>query len=164
MPAGRPRKPTHLKVLTGNPGKRKLPENEPAPPPQAKPPGPPAYLKDKTARKEWKRVAPILHAMKVLTLADITALAAYCTAFARWQYAEDKLAAAILIDDLVSETDNGYPVQNAYLAIANKAMEQMHKFMVEFGLSPASRSRVKTVETPKDDPMEAYLKRGKASR
>ena len=50
--AGRPRKPTELKVLAGNPGKRALPES----PQGDKPvgiPGPPASL-DKQGRAAWQ--------------------------------------------------------------------------------------------------------------
>lgn len=47
--AGRRPKPTHLKVVTGNPGKRKLNDKEPTPAKEI--PGPPAHLTD------WGKVA-----------------------------------------------------------------------------------------------------------
>jgi P27 family predicted phage terminase small subunit len=148
MPVGRPAKPTQLKLLAGNPGKRRLPENEPQPPKDLKPPGPPRYLKNKAARSEWRRISPLLHNLGLLTKIDQAALAAYCQTFARWQWAEEKLAE---LDDLVTTTDSGYPVQSAHLAIANKALELMHKFLVEFGLTPSSRTRVKAPPKPDID-------------
>ena len=48
--AGRP-KPTNLKLIEGNPGKRPLPGNEPKPKPKA--PSMPSDL-DYQAKKTWK--------------------------------------------------------------------------------------------------------------
>ena len=42
-------------------------------------------------------------------------------------------------DDQVAER---LPMQSPYLAIANKAMEQMRAMLTEFGMSPSSRTRV----------------------
>lgn len=47
--AGRRPKPTHLKVVTGNPGKRKLNDKEPTPAREI--PSPPEHLSD------WGKVA-----------------------------------------------------------------------------------------------------------
>jgi P27 family predicted phage terminase small subunit len=40
----------------------------------------------------------------------------------------------------------GVPLLSPYLTIANRAMEQMRQFLSEFGMSPASRSRIETDE------------------
>jgi P27 family predicted phage terminase small subunit len=37
-------------------------------------------------------------------------------------------------------TPSGYPIQSPYIGIATKAIEQMRKFLSEFGMTPASRS------------------------
>ena len=57
---GPPPTPTNLKLLRGNPGKRKLNTNEPDPEP-AIPPCP-SHL-DKVAKKEWRRVSKELLAL-----------------------------------------------------------------------------------------------------
>ena len=67
---GRKPKPTALKLLEGNPGKRPLNGREPVPPRAAL--KCPAWLLPE-AKKEWKRLAPALEAMGVLTMADLTA-------------------------------------------------------------------------------------------
>ena len=51
---GRKPKPTAVKVLEGNPGKRSLNTGEPKP--EKKAPRCPAWLEDE-AKKEWKRMA-----------------------------------------------------------------------------------------------------------
>ena len=64
---GRKPKPTALKKLEGNPGKRPLTELEPLPPISVL--RCPNWLLPE-ARKEWRRLAPALINMGVLTLAD----------------------------------------------------------------------------------------------
>ena len=66
---GRKPKPTALKLLEGNPGKRPINEHEPIPPKGTV--KCPTWLEPE-AKKEWKRLAPSLEAMGVLTQADLT--------------------------------------------------------------------------------------------
>jgi phage terminase small subunit len=77
------RTPTHLQVLRGNPSKRPIrPELEPLQ--TAEPPKPPRYL-TRLAAAEWRRLAPELHRLGLLTVVDVAPLAAYCQAYARWR-------------------------------------------------------------------------------
>jgi P27 family predicted phage terminase small subunit len=126
-----------LKVLDGNPGRRPLNEREPAAP-QGVPPCP-DWLSDE-ARAEWDRVIPELQMMGLLSTADRAALAAYCTAWARWVEAE---AMVKKLGTIVKSPDKGFPMKSPYLSIADQALETMRKLMVEFGLTPSSRSRIK---------------------
>src|SRR5262245_15207940 len=82
---GRKPKPTVLKVLDGNPGKRPLNEREPVAPTDE--PMAPDWLDDE-AKAEWGRVVVELRAMGLLSSADRAALAAYCTCWSRWVQAE----------------------------------------------------------------------------
>lgn len=86
MARGRRPKPTALKKLEGNPGKRPLNELEPVPPVASL--RCPNYLLPE-ARKEWRRLAPILMNLGLLTAADAVPFAGYCQAYARWREAED---------------------------------------------------------------------------
>ncbi|MEM6560029.1 MAG: phage terminase small subunit P27 family [Planctomycetota bacterium] len=134
---GRKPKPTAIKELTGNPGKRALNKSEPKP--AAKLPACPKHLGDE-ARKEWRRVTKQLADLNLLTDLDRAVLAAYCQAWGRWVEAETELRK----HGPVVKSPSGYPIQNPYLSIANKAMEQMRKLLPELGLSPSSRSRIQT--------------------
>ena len=136
--AGRRPKPTALKKITGNPGKRSLNTREPEP--DLNIPDCPEHLDD-VARQEWARIAPQLHGMKVLARVDRAALAAYCQAWSRWVDAEVNLRKY----GAVIKTPKGYPIQNPYLGIANTAIDLMRKFLTEFGMTPSSRSRISTV-------------------
>src|SRR3972149_691016 len=74
--------PTKLKVLRGNPGRRRLNEREPQP--QAGAPPCPDWLSAE-AQAAWKELAPELGACGVLTRVDGHALARYCWAWAEWR-------------------------------------------------------------------------------
>ncbi len=100
------------------------------------PPAPPHLTGE--ARKEWYRTGRKLLAHGLVTEIDGGALALYCQAWARWVEAEQQLARY----GTVIKSPNGYPIPSPYLPIANRAMEQMARLLVEFGMSPSSRSRV----------------------
>ena len=69
---GRKPKPTAVKVLEGNPGKRSLNTNEPKPVKKA--PRCPGWLEDE-AKKEWKRMAKQMEQLGILTEIDMAAFA-----------------------------------------------------------------------------------------
>ena len=137
--AGRKPKPTALKELAGNPGKRPLNRREPKP--KTALPTCPRHL-DGEARKEWRRMGGELARMGVVTVVDRAALAAYCVAWARWVEAEGQVTKL----GTIVKTANGNLIQNPYLAVANRALEQMTKLAGEFGMTPSSRSRVQVAE------------------
>jgi P27 family predicted phage terminase small subunit len=144
---GRRPKPTALKLIDGNPGRRPLNLHEPKP--DRAIPTCPAHLMP-TARAEWKRLAHELDRLGILSNLDRAALAAYCQAYGRWVEAERKLKET----PTLLRTPSGYVQPSPYLAIANRQMELMHRFMAELGLSPASRSRVVAVPRPGPKPWE----------
>jgi P27 family predicted phage terminase small subunit len=145
---GRKPKPTALKALEGNPGKRKLaPEAEP----QFAPGDltPPDWL-DERAKEEWARVAPALHATRLLSEVDRTMLAAYCNAISRWRKAEDIVSQSA---SMVFKTPTGYVQQIPHVGIASRYLEQATKLAAEFGFTPAARARlhVQPADKPSDD-------------
>lgn len=150
---GRKPKPTALKVLEGNPGKRPLNEHEPKP--EKKAPKCPAWLEPE-AKKEWKRMTKTLEAIGVLTQVDATAFAGYCQAYARWKEAEEFLSK----HGTIFKTPSGYIQQVPQVSIAQTYLKIMKDFCSEFGLTPAARSRisVSATEGASDDPMEEMLR------
>lgn len=133
----------HLKLIEGNPGRRPIPkEVDPGPSPL---PEPPDDL-NPIAQAEWRRVAPGLHAMKLLHTVDTTALAAYCSAYATWRQAQSALAKMAERDELTAgmmiRTSNGNAIQNPMLGVSNKAARDMVRFAGEFGMTPSARARL----------------------
>ena len=136
-------KPTALKILAGNPSRRPLPKNEPQP--QRGRPNCPQWL-GKEAKATWKKLAPLLDNMGVLTLIDGNALTRYCVMFAEWRKlwefieprgtiytlkAQGKLPAAVMT----------WPQVRTALALG----EQLGKLEREFGLTPSARACLHTL-------------------
>ena len=138
---GRRPKPTRLKVLTGNPGRRPLNMDEPMP--QAAIPECPPEL-GAVARREWDRLVGELTSLKMLTNLDRAALAAYCGSYALWAEATE----AIQKYGTMVKAPSGFPIQSPYVAIANRQAEIMMRIASEFGFTPASRSRISTPGSP----------------
>lgn len=132
---GRKPKPTALKAAAGNPGKRPLNRREPKP--QSGLPPCPAWLKGE-GRKEYRRLGRLLVDMGVMTTVDRTSFVMRCEAWGRYVDARAQVARL----GTVVKTANGNLIQNPYLPVMNKALEQVAKFDAEFGLTPSSRSRV----------------------
>lgn len=132
--------PTHIHVLNGNPSKKPAHQLKDSVSPDIEIPGCPSHLLP-DAKKEWKRIAPELERLGLISQMDRAALAVYCQAYARWKQAEEKIK-ALGDAGLIEETPSGYKQISVLLQISNRSVEQMHKFMCEFGMSPSSRSRV----------------------
>ena len=128
-------KPRALVELEGNPGKRPLNPLEPQP--RAKRPRCPRYL-DQAAKREWRRLAPILSRMGVLTEADGIALANLCQQYAMLQQAQAKLQKT----GLLMKTKSGYVQPSPLVSIVAGCLEQVNKLCREFGMTPASRTRI----------------------
>ncbi|MFZ3578812.1 phage terminase small subunit P27 family [Virgibacillus sp. DJP39] len=132
---GRPPKPTAIKELEGNPGKRTLNKNEPKP--EKKAPKCPSWL-EPDAKKEWRRLSKELTAMGLLTQVDMAAFAGYCQAYARWKEAEEFISK----HGSILKTSSGYIQQIPQVSIAQQNLKQVRNFCSEMGLSPSARSRL----------------------
>jgi len=150
---GRKPIPTAIKELEGNPGKRPLNKNEPIPVKIA--PSCPTWLNEE-AKKEWKRISKSLEAMGVLTQIDSSAFSGYCQAYARWKEAEE----FITKHGTIFKTPSGYIQQVPQVSISQTYLKIMKDFCSEFGLTPASRSRLSVTtqgKTIEGDAMELLL-------
>lgn len=140
---GPPKKPTALKLVTGNPGKRPLNKKEPKP--RGNLYDPPDWLTD-DQRKGWEYAiesAPY----GLLKRVDRSTLVAWVVAEDLHRQATEKLnGGAMLI-----KTPNGMPVQSPYLSIINKQAQIMLKAAAEMGFTPASRSRVEVEDGAEDN-------------
>lgn len=155
---GRKPLPAHLKLLTGNRGKRPIKRDAIDPPPVMI--DPPDFLADEAA-DEWRRIVPALYALRIFSELDVAALGAYCTAYANWKKALIQLNFSA--DDerhsgLVIEGKEGGPVVNPWLNVANRAAADMVKYAGEFGMSPVARARLApNAEANPKEPAEKYF-------
>src|SRR5262249_23321427 len=125
--------------------------NEPRPRPVA--PRCPKHLDDE-ARREWRRMVPVLLRMRVLTEADGHCLANLCLAYSMLVRAQTRLNES----GLLLKTPSGYLQQSPLIGIINGAVETINKLSREFGMTPASRSRLQISEPAEDiDGLEAMV-------
>lgn len=124
--AGRPPKPTALKLLQGNPGRRKLNDREPKPQMGAEPPD---YIKANPALLvEWGREAPRQARLGTLTESDGDILGRICVLRLKWK-------------EMLGEASG------SALAAVSKELRSLE---LQFGMGAANRVRVK-VEQPKPE-------------
>lgn len=131
---GRKPVPSQIKLLTGS----RQPINQREPKPARTMPTCPKFLQGE-ARAEWRRISKELYRIGVLTVVDRAALAAYCLAWATMVKATEQLETK----EMVITTTFGNMVQNPWLQVRNRAMDDMKGFAVEFGMTPSARSRVR---------------------
>ena len=149
---GPPPKPRALVLLEGNPGKRPLNQYEPQP--RVRRPKCPDYL-DEAAKREWKRLVPILERMRVLTEADGMALANLCMQYATLIKAQRLLEKS----GLLFKSKSGYVQQSPLVANVSSDVDQVNKLCREFGLTPAARTRLQVAwrDSEVSDPLEDAL-------
>ena len=109
-------KPSELRLLEGNRGHRPIPDN-PKSRSTERFPRAPQHL-DKIAQREWRLRGPELYGSGRLTILDLPAFEAYCDWYSEWRRAK---------------TITG----------KKEAAHQMRMFMVEFGMTPSSRTKIK---------------------
>lgn len=137
---GRKPKPTWLKVVAGNPGRRPLNSSEPIPAGELA--DPPEWLT--SAQKDGWRYA-IEHAPPgLLRRLDRSVLAVWVVAEDLHRDAAEKIAK---YGAVIKAPHTGVPIQSPYVAILNKQAALMMKAAAEMGFTPSARSRV-NVEKP----------------
>jgi P27 family predicted phage terminase small subunit len=160
--SGRRAKPTKLKKLAGNPGKRELNEKEPKP--RCVEPEMPPNL-GKLAAAEWKSIVAELQPLGMLSSVDGKALAAYCHAFEQWVAADKEVSArGIIVEEPILDKEGnevGTKIKRNPADIASQSwLKVMKSYLIEFGMTPSSRTRLR-IDKPQgnEDPEEAYIRR-----
>jgi len=133
---GRTAKPTNLKIVAGNPGKRGLNKQEPDP----------EYLNDLTApeylsdgaRAIWDQVAPKLRESRLLTVVDAPILSMLCESLFEYR------RATICCEDspMDHSEKTGGEVLSQWKIIQSMSLKQVITIAREFGMTPAARTRI----------------------
>lgn len=159
---GPPPTPTRLKLLRGNPGRRPLPVDEPQPDTLLALPVP-ADL-EPAAAVVWEELTGELASLGMLTRLDGHLLKRYCITLANLERYDAKLRQ---FGEIIKAPKNDYPIQSPYVSMAAKAQTALLRMQQELGLTPAARSRVKTVYGQKKTRLQTFaekrpLKQGRA--
>jgi len=152
--AGRRPKPTHLKVVTGNPGKRKINDKEPTPAREI--PSPPEHLSD-WGKVAWGKLTVLLDGMGILTVADTLALERLCDLYATILRLRQQI-------DIEGNTYTTKTQMGDFLIKGHPAVGQLadvdrrfKSYLVEFGLTPAARTKVKVDGGEEEDPLSQFF-------
>jgi P27 family predicted phage terminase small subunit len=149
---GRKPKPTALKILEGNPGKRPLNQHEPKA--ARKLPRPPKGMSDDNKRV-WRKWGRTLLRCGIATQLDGITFALLIGSLIRHQEAADKVAE---FGPVFMEKGSGKIPKFQYSpwwVIQNREFDKLKSLLTEFGMTPSSRSKVMAPnqqEEP-DDPL-----------
>ncbi len=141
MTRGRKPQPSPTRTLRGNPSKRG--RNHAEPQFEAAAPPPPEFL-DAAALLEWDRLTAELAARQVITQVDMAILAIYCHT---WSELQD-LVMQSKTEQRYLDTETGYKYKNPIFADIAKLRKELQTYSAELGITPSSRSRIKTVAKP----------------
>lgn len=138
--AGRRPTPTHLRLVKGNPGKR--PVNKAEPKPRREIPSPPKHVSD-VGRVAWGRLTVLLDQMGVLTQADAYALERLAELYAEIVALGETIAETGRVYETITETGSKIFRPRPEVAMLADADRRFRAYLVEFGLTPAARSKVR---------------------
>jgi P27 family predicted phage terminase small subunit len=155
MAAGRPRKPTSQKALGGTLQPSRTNPDEPTP--EVYLPTPPDWLSER-AKEYWAEIGGVLLAMKLSTAADGPALQLLTEALAEWAEARQYVLDNGLSYETYTESGNTMHRPYPQVAIASDAWRRSLRMLTEFGLTPASRSKVSALGGGEEkDPFEEMM-------
>lgn len=111
------------------------------------------------AEKCYRRLAPMLTSMRVLTQADIAALVQLCRRYA--EYMELRAQVTAEGATYVVESRNGHQRKtNPAAMVRDRAWADFQKGLTEFGLTPVSRSRITAPPEVEESEMAKLLGNG----
>jgi phage terminase small subunit len=160
----RPRKPTHLKIVTGTLRRDRTNPHEPAPV-RARLSSPPGHLSE-LGCAAWTEAAKIAADLGVLTGADALALEGLAEALADLRAARSSLASPLKFDGkIVAEAAERFywtlgksgPMRRPRpeLAAISDADRRVSVWLARFGFSPADRSKVTAASGEPANPFAA---------
>jgi len=156
--SGPPPKPTALKKLQGNPGKRALNKNEPQPTKKA--PTTPKHF-NKQQKYWYKRLCEEFGDMGVLTVVDGKALELLVDTYVEWREHCDIIKTEGYIYYKTSGTGDRIPQTHPSAIAKSDAAKRLKALLAEFGATPASRSKVEVEKAQEVDPVMELLNRKK---
>lgn len=111
----------------------------------------------KDARKVWRQMLPKLQTMRVMTEADVNALARYCELLVRWWKANDFLQEhgdtyPIYETDAHGNRRIKYVQQFPQVSIVRNLSATLLRLEQEFGLTPAARASLDVTASKDDTP------------
>ncbi len=116
------------------------------------------HLAVRVAAARWHELLPMLQSVKVMTKADIEALARYCDTYEWWLATRARLKKEG--DTYPILNDKGeikYIAQRPEVSIAHKLAVQLRQLEQDFGLNPSARTSLHVEEEKPADEEDARM-------
>lgn len=97
---------------------------------------------DNNGKKEWDRIVEDLVSLGLLSNIDVSQLAIYCDAYAKYIQATNEINKFGLVIKHTNKSGATNIVTNPYVQIANKYADLVNKYCTEFGMTPSSRAKI----------------------
>jgi P27 family predicted phage terminase small subunit len=152
-------KPTALKLLQGNPGKRPLNEKEPQPA-KVLPPCP-SHL-DRIGKKRYIELGNYLLDLGLFTVIDADAFAAYCQLYSDWVKLSKEIkkdGSDVQLKHTIDAGGNEFLEMkpNPRIIMKRETLKLMKSFLSEFGMTPSSRTRLGVEPKGEKNEMEGMI-------
>lgn len=145
--------PTALKIAAGNAGKRAINKREPK---ASGIPTPPGHLSD-LARRHWFALCPLLKDMGILSRGDGAALEQLAECYAEVQELRADIRANGRVQSVTTKSGDVFERQRPVVAMYQDADRRLKSYLVEFGLTPAARSKVHASEVEDNQKQSSYF-------
>lgn len=98
------------------------------------------------ARREWRRIVPVLRYSAGLAEVDVQVLTDYCICVARIDQCERDISTR----GMLIEGERGWQ-KNGSTTVAGQYRQQLRSYIGELGLSPSARGRLTPPKDPDDE-------------
>ena len=164
---GRPRKPTNLKILQGNPMHESKAQLDPVREPQYASPVKGAYKVppglSHMAANEWKRVVRELAKLGLYQIVDRAALCSFCEAWSTFMECQAVINAEGMTYAVTNRSGTFYN-KRPEVRIRFRALQQIRYFAAEFGFTPSSRGKIEIPKLPGKDLLAEALSKPRTIR
>jgi P27 family predicted phage terminase small subunit len=133
--------------------RRPLNANEPSCPLLKRMPPAPGFLDDE-GQRVWSVEGHRFIKAGLLTALDLTMFGTWCI----WSSKRDVASRAVNQSGVVVKANGvGNPYINPYMSVISMCSKAMHQIEIEFGLSPASRTKVRSLNPAQRDLFADFL-------
>lgn len=140
---GAPKKPPHLKLVSGTDRADRI-DPELIELTDGADPAAPDYL-GADEKTTWADTVELLRPMGLLSGVDVSLMVAYCISVSTVKTATGTIAA----EGLYSATQAGIPATHPAVIIRRQAMADMVSYAIQMGMTPAARLRLNATAAPK---------------
>lgn len=137
---GPPPKPTAIKILEGNPGRRPLPIDEPQPRRLTQITPPDDLPED--GKRVFSALSQELINCGIMTAVDVEAFHRYVKLLLEYRKADSEIGGKFVFPVRDKKGQFSYFLPNPWVSVRDRALDRLLRLEREFGMTPASRVRM----------------------